>query len=100
MKKMVLILSHLPYVLMKTNQETCDYLNGFFNDHQEELVTRSLPCSLVSATDSGGNDEEQLEAYLKYLKRRAEKFSRSMQDKQLELWMLPVSVGFFLYVVL
>ena len=33
--------------------------------------------------------------YLKYLKRRAEKFSRSTQDKQPELWMLPVLVGFF-----
>ena len=88
------ILSHLPSILMKTNWETCDYLNEFFTDDQEGLVAHSLPHSLVSATDSGGNDQEDIQEYLKSLKRRAEKSSSNMQDKYLELWMLPILVGF------
>lgn len=86
--------------LNKTKSETCDYLDGFFNDDQEQLVPRSLlPHSLVSATDSGDDDQEEIEDYLKSLKTRAGKSRRmggsSTQDRHTELWTLPVPVLFF-----
>ena len=60
----------------------------------------SLLRSLVSATDSGDNDPEEIEEYVKSIKRRAQEHSRiggssSTQDGRPELWTLPVPVHFF-----
>ena len=57
--------------------------------------------SLVSATDSGNNDREEIEEYVKSIKKRAQESSRigssssSTQDRRPELWTLPVPVRFF-----
>ena len=93
--KMVLVHSISSAIyLNKTNWETFDYLDGFLTDDQEGLVACSLPHSLVSVTDSSGNDQEDIQEYLKSLKSRAEKSSSNTQDKHLELWTLPVPVNF------
>ena len=57
--------------------------------------------SLVSATNSGDNDREEIEEYIKSVKKRAQDSSRiggsssSTQDRRPELWTLPVPVRFF-----
>lgn len=54
---------------------------------------------LVSATDSGDNEQAEVEEYVKSIKRRAQESSRigssSTQDRGPELWTLPVPVRFF-----
>ena len=100
--------SHLRTVLTK-NQLNWWYSDGFFD--QEELVPqqpRSPFRSLVSAAESGDNDREEIEEYVKSIKRRAQESGRiggssggssSTQDRRPELWTLPVPVRLF-YVVL
>ena len=80
-------------------------LDGFFgDDDQENLVPqRSLPSSFVSARDSSGNEQEEIEAYLESLKTRAALRdqesgnigSSSTQDSRSELWTIPVPVRSF-----
>jgi hypothetical protein len=57
---------------------------------------QGLPRSLVFATDSGDNDREEIEEFVKSVKRRAQEDSRiggsSAQDRRPELWTLPVPV--------
>ena len=83
---------------LETNLKTY-YLDGFFNDNAGEPVPDSLPRSPISAT--GGNDQEdgeEIEEYVKTLKRRAQESSciegSSTQDRRPELWVLPVPVRF------
>ena len=59
----------------------------------------SLLHLLVSATDSGDNDPEEIEEYVKSIKRRAQEPSHiggssSTQARHPELWTLPVLVHF------
>ena len=99
----------LPFVLTRT-QKLGNDSGGFLFDDPEELVLDGPPRPLVSATDSGciNQDEiinqEELEMYVKSLKRRAHESNRvgssSTQDealipRRLELWMLPVPVHSF-----
>jgi hypothetical protein len=58
-----------------------------------------LPRS-VSATDSGDNNQEEIEEYIKSIKKRAQDSSRiggssRTEDRRPELWTLPVPVRFF-----
>ena len=60
----------------------------------------SLPRSLVSVPDFSDNDQEEIEDYVKSIKRRARESSHigdssGTQDRSLELWTLPVPVRFF-----
>lgn len=101
--------SGLPSFLTRT-QKLGNDSGGFLFDDPEELVLDGPPRPLVSATDSGciNRDEitnqEEIEKYIKSLKRRAQDSNRiggsSTQDKsliprRLELWMLPVPVHSF-----
>jgi hypothetical protein len=89
---------------MKTNLKT--YLDGFFSDDQEELVPQQAHGLPRSATDSGANDREEIEEYVKSVKRRAQDSSRtggsssSAQDRRPELWTLPVPVRSFAVVLM
>ena len=82
-------------------------LDGFFSDDQREPQAHGLPRSLFSATDSGDNNREEIEEYVKSVKRRVQDSSRiggssssSAQDRRLELWTLPVPVRFFAVVLM
>jgi hypothetical protein len=81
-------------------------LDGFFSDDQREPQAQGLPRSLFSATDSGDNDREEVEEYIKSIKKRAHESSRiggsssSTQDRRSELWTLPVPVRFFAVVLM
>jgi hypothetical protein len=88
--------SGLPSVLTRTQKLGID-LDGFFNDNQDEQVPHGLPHFPVS---SGVNDQEEIDKYLKYLKRRTQGSNRvggssSTQNSRPQLWMLPVPVRSF-----
>lgn len=99
----------LPSVLTRT-QKLGNYLGGFLSDVPEELILDGPPRPLVSATDSGCTNrddivnQDEIEKYVKDLKRRTRESDRvgsgSTQDetvipRRLELWMLPVPVHYF-----
>jgi hypothetical protein len=77
-------------------------LGGFLFDRLELDGSRP-PRRPASATDSGDGDHEDIEEYVKSLKRKAQESRRvggSSTDKSLiphrpELWMLPVPVRSF-----